>query len=183
MEANERIRELHRPDWLPVFVGTIATFALMGVLSMVGIPAGLLDFKMTDSVMWIVSKLFVNIVCIVGALYIGGYVTGILMAHRNRTTAAMNGFLVWELTAIAFGVTGWFGYAPIPGVYFTHGDVTGAGPGILWMSLSFLLPMAIPSAYGACAGNDHVGGEELPEEAIVRDEFRNLQERRTRHAA
>lgn len=150
---------------------------------MVGIPLGLLNFKMTDSVIWIATKVFVNIACIVGALYIGGYMTGLMMSHRSRVTAAMNGFLVWELTAIAFGVTGWFGYAPIPGVQFTHGDVTGAGPGILWMSLSFLLPIAIPAAYGAAAGNDHVSGAEPPEASIVRDEFRELEARRTHRAA
>lgn len=176
MEPNERIREQHRPDWIPVFAGTLMTFAFMGVLSMVGIPLGLLTFQGDESIAWMVTKLFINIVLLVSALFAGGYIAGITMSGRSRVAAAMNGFLVWELTAICFGVVGWFGYAPIPGVFFTHGDVTHAGPGILWMSLSFLIPVAIPAAYGAIAGNDHVG-EELEEVADVREAYR-LEEKR-----
>ncbi len=187
MEPNEYVRQTHRPDWLPVFCGTLMTFALMGVLSMIGVPLGLLSFNATDSLPWMVIKLLLDIALLVSALYAGGFVAGITMASRSRVAAVMNGFLVWELTAICFGVVGWFGYAPIPGIYFTHGDAMQAGPGILWMTLSFLIPIAIPAAYGAAAGNDHVFGEEMQEEADAREMYeRHVEEqnrRRSKQAA
>lgn len=168
MEANETVRASHRTDWLSVFLGTTATFALLGVTSMILVPMGLLAIQVSDSIPWIVTKLFLNITSLIGVLYVGGYLAGLTLSYHSRPASAVTGLLVWQMTALLFGLTGWLGYAPLPGIYFEHGNAAEAGPGLLWLALIFLMPLAIPTAYGAMAGNDHVAEPELDQADIER---------------
>ena len=135
---------------------------------MILVPAGLLVIQASDSIPWIVTKLFLNIVILPAVLYVGGYLAGLTLSYHSRSASAVTGLLVWEMTALLFGAAGWLGFAPIPGVYFEHGNPSEAGPGLFWLALIFLMPLAIPTAYGAMAGNDHVNDGELDQDAIER---------------
>ena len=154
MEPSEKIRENHRPDWLPIFLGVTSTFALMGVISLIGIGLQLVQFKPTDNLIAIVVNYLWLLGSVAAAMYGGGFITGLMLDKRGRLTAALDGLLMWEMTVIVFAAVGWFGYAPLPGVYFSHDATSQEALG--WIAMQMGLPLGFAAAFGAISGNDYV---------------------------
>lgn len=157
MDYNERIRETHRPDWLPVLLGVTSTLAVMGVLSMVGIGLRLLTLRPHDSIAWMVFKIAWVFGSVFIAGYIGGFVTGLAMGERSRVAAAMDGLLTWGLTIVLYGFMGWFGYSPLPGVVLNRNADVEAFQGLFWMAMMYGVPLFFALVFGAMHGNDYVG--------------------------
>ncbi|MEW6055198.1 MAG: hypothetical protein AB1540_01175 [Bdellovibrionota bacterium] len=157
---TERIRETHRPSWLPIFLGVTTASAVMGISSLFAMSFGLLQFRGTDPIALLVVKALWAITSVILGHAAGGYVTGLVLSERSRVVAAMNGLMVWVLTVILCGALGFFGYSVYPGVVFTTYSPSEAPEGLLWMAMQMGLPIPFAAAFGAMAGNDHVSVEE-----------------------
>lgn len=154
MERTELIRTRHRPDWLSILLGVVATLAAMGILSLIGMGFRLLRITPADTIPAIVLKLLWLIGSVTSASFVGGFVAGLSMPAHNRIAAAMDGFMVTEFTILIFASMAYFGFDPLPGLTFAQTHERTAPEALLWWAMMLALPSLFSSAYGAMQGND-----------------------------
>lgn len=162
MEQNEEIRQNHKPDWLPVFLGTVVNFAIMGILAMIGSACRLLDIHPSDSLFLIVVELFWLIGSVIVATFSGGFVTGLTQGARSVVAAALNGLLVTQMTILLFFIAGFCGLPVLPGVTFSLNPGGTSSEGLIWWVMMLSLPGLFASMFGAMAGNRFVARGEGP---------------------
>lgn len=183
MEIHERIREMHKPDWLPVFLGVTCSFAAMGVFAIMGMSLGLIKYLAEVTIPQAMMQAAWAIVSVVAALYVGGYITGRTMGVRSRTAAAMNGILVWQMTTVIYAIVSWAGITPLPGVTFDLKNASAASEALTTWIMMLGIPAIFVAIYGAMKGNNHASGGRLPEfEGVLQREEEEMRNRNRRAA-
>lgn len=125
VEYHDRVR------WGPIFAGLVTAIGLQLVLSALGAAVGLSSLAdstrpRTDAGDIGVGVGIWSVISVLIALFVGGYATARACGPMNRSTAVLNGAILWGTTLaisswlVASGVSGTFGL-----ILSNLGDVAG----------------------------------------------------------
>lgn len=153
--------------WGPVWAGVIGGFAVMILLSLLGLAIGLAAAPDPAAIADPVTLVW-GVIILVIAYFIGGWVAGRTSSYRGTTTSAFFiGSMVWALSVVfvmllaTLGLAGAFGAAfGFLGVAFQPGQLAAvAQDAALWAFIGLIVAYVVTVA-GAAVGSRSTAPED-----------------------